>query len=232
VNDHIYLHEIIRTVPGREEPYLASVASVHHDPTRADRGPDANTAFGQFRSVEASGAWPCGINIWEHTWAGQTENLVAQFQDTRRDVAMEEWWNRNLHLRRGGYDRLLIPAEYSPTRADVRAHDVTGEIFVHEIVWLPFGEPARYLERFGAEVVPALKEHGLDLVGAFRVAMRPRQVLTLIGASEWSRLGGLLHAATRDAGLQKWHEYRASTVEQAEELMLIPARHDALAPGR
>ena len=37
MNDHIYLHEIIRTVPGREEPYLASVASVHHDPTRGGR---------------------------------------------------------------------------------------------------------------------------------------------------------------------------------------------------
>jgi hypothetical protein len=143
---------------------------------------------------------------------------------------MEDWWNRNLHLRRCGYDRLLIPAEYSPTRAEVRARGITGEIFLHEIVWLPFGEPPRYLERFAAEVGPALEQHGLDLVGAYRVAMRPRQVLTLIGASEWSSLGRFLDAATRDAGLRKWHEYRASCVEQAEELMLIPARHDALAP--
>jgi hypothetical protein len=157
---------------------------------------------------------------------------VGQFLDAKRDVAMEEWWNRNLHLRRGGYDRLLIPADSSPTRAEVREREITGEIFVHEIVWLPFGEPARYLDRFGAEFAPALEAHGLDLVGAFRVAMRPRQVLTLIGASEWSRLGSLLDAATRDPGLRKWHEYRASTVEQAEELMLIPARHDALARER
>jgi hypothetical protein len=232
VNDHIYLHEIIRTVPGREEPYLASVASVHHDPTRADRSPDANTAFGQFRSVDSSGAWPCGINIWEHDWAGQTENLVAQFQDARRDVSMEEWWNRNLHLRRGGYDRLLLPADYSPTRAEVRERGITGEIFVHEILWLPFGEPARYLDRLAAELLPALDDHGLDLVGAFRVAMRPRQVVTLIGASEWSRLGTLFDAAAREPRLSSWLEYRASCVERADELMLIPARHDALARGR
>jgi hypothetical protein len=52
VNEHIYLHEIIRTVPGREEPYLASVASVHHDPTRANRSRDANRAFGRINVGE------------------------------------------------------------------------------------------------------------------------------------------------------------------------------------
>jgi hypothetical protein len=63
-------------------------------------------------------------------------------------------------------------------------------------------------------------------------AMRPRQVVTLIGASEWTRLGSFLDAATRDLGLRQWHEYRASCVERAEELMVLPARHDALARGR
>ena len=37
MNPNMYLHEIIRTVPGREEPYMASVASLHHDPTRDHR---------------------------------------------------------------------------------------------------------------------------------------------------------------------------------------------------
>jgi hypothetical protein len=230
MNDHIYLHEIIRTVPGREEPYLASVLSLRHDPSRDDR--EAHPPFGQFRTVDASGPWPAAVNIWENTWAGQTEALQRQFQDARRDVSMEAWWNRSLHLRRGGYDRILLPAPYSPTGADLRARSVTGAVFLHEILWLPLGETDRFLAEIEAQLVPALTRHGLDLIGAFRVALRPRQVLTIVGAREWDRLTGYLAAATRDADLRRFLEYRAGIVEHLDELLLIPARHDALATGR
>ena len=226
MNANIYLHEVIYTVPGREEPYMASVASLHHDPTR-DHRMDSG-AVQQFRTVQTSGPWPGVINIWEKTWAGQTEDLVGQFLDTKRDSAMEDWWNRNLHLRRGGYDRLLIPTDYSPSIAELSARDVSGEVFWHEIAWLPFGEPRRYLDTLGERLLPALDEFGLDLIGAYRVAMRPRQVLTIIGARDWSRLGALLDASTSHAGMQQWNAYRASTVDQADELLLLPARHGTL----
>jgi hypothetical protein len=229
VNPNIYLHEIIRTVPGREEPYMASVASLHHDPTR-DHRMDSG-AVQQFRTVPASGPWPGVINIWEKTWAGQTVDLVGQFLDTKRDSAMEDGWNRNLHLRRGGYDRLLIPTEYSPTIAELSARGVTGEVFWHEITWVPFGEPRRYLDRLGEQLLPALPEFGLDLIGAYRVAMRPRQVLTVVGAREWSQFGALLAATRTHPRLEQWTDYRAATVDHADELLLIPARHGTLYPG-
>jgi hypothetical protein len=230
VNDHIYLHEIIRTVPGREEPYLASVLSVHRDPKRGGR--TGRGAFAQFRSVQTSGPWPCAVNIWENTWAGQTEDLLGQFRDTGRDVAMEEWWNRNLHLRRGGYDRLLVPAAFSPALDELVARGVQCEVFWHDIAWLPFGQPLRYLDLVGRELVPALDRLGLVLAGAFRVAMRPRQVLTIIGAPEWQQLAELLSAAQDNSQLATWNTYRTATVERSEEMLLLPARHGPLARGR
>lgn len=230
MNDRIYLHEIIRTVPGREEPYLASVLSLHRDPKRGDR--KGRAAFAQFRSAQTSGPWPCAVNIWENTWAGQTEDLVGQFRDTRRDVAMEEWWNRNLHLRRGGYDRLLVPAAFSPAHADLVSRGVRCEVCWHEIAWLPFGEPLKYLDLVGSELLPALDRLGLVLIGAFRVAMRPRQVLTIIGAPQWRQLTETLSAAQRDPQLAAWTAYRAATAERSEEMLLLPARHDPLARGR
>lgn len=229
MNPNLYLHEIVRTVPGREEPYLASVLSLHHEPARRGRGHDA---FAQFRSVPTSGAWPCGINIWENTWEGQSEDLVRQFEDAKRDRVMEEWWNRNLHLRRGGYDRMLIPAAYSPTLADLESGGVRGEVFLHEILWLPFGEPLRYLDAFERRLLPELARLGLDLVGAFRVAMRPRQVVTILGAREWSGLGRFLDLSGSDPELRGWQDYRASVVSRCEDLLLLPARHGPLAPPR
>ena len=228
MNPNIYLHEIIRTVPGREEPYMASVLSVHSDGARR-RGEQAPGAFGQFRSAGVSGSWPGAINIWENTWSGLARDLKLQFQDAARDTAMEEWWNRNLHLRRGGYDRILIPAPFSPTRADLNARGAHGKAFLHEILWLPFGEPERYLEEFERRLLPAAQQYGLELIGAFQVAMRPRQVLTLMGAAEWAHFGAFLESADTDPALRAWHEYRASCVARAEEVVLIPARHDPLA---
>ena len=203
--------------------------SVHDRSSRAD---GRRSAFAQFRSVPIAGTWPCGINIWENTWAGQAGNLVRQFEDAKRDTAMEEWWNRNLHLRRGGYDRMLIPAPCSPTLADLEARGIRGEVFLHEILWLPFGEPRRYLESLEEQLVPELDGLGLDLVGAFRVAMRPRQVLSVVGARDWSGLAAMLDPARSDSELEHWHTYRAKIVERSETLLLLPARHGPLVAER
>jgi hypothetical protein len=230
VNPHIYLHEIIRTVPGREEAYAASVLSLHHDPTR--QGSAEHRGALQFRSAQTSGAWPCVINIWQNTWAGQASNLVSQFQDRKRDTAMEEWWNRNLHLRRGGYDRILIPAACSPTCEELAQRGARAEVVVHEILWLPFGEPEKYLAELERLLLPAARRCGVELIGAFRVAMRPRQVLTLLGAREWSGLAALLEAAQSDAALREWNAYRSARTARAEELVLLPVRHDPLAGRR
>ena len=60
--------------------------------------------------------------------------------------------------------------------------------------------------------------------------MRPCQALTLIGAREWPQLGAFLAESDRDDDLRAWHEHRTTQVTRCEELVLIPARHDALAP--
>jgi hypothetical protein len=73
-----------------------------------------------------------------------------------------------------------------------------------------------------------LERLGLDLLGAYRVAMRPRQVLTLVGAREWSGLAELAQATRTDPAVAAWDRYRAEVTEQAEEMVLLPARHGPL----
>jgi hypothetical protein len=217
------------TVPGKEEAYMASVLSIRDDPGRADRR--THGAFGQWRTVDSSGPWPGVINVWEEDWDALADDLAAQFHGAQRDVALEQWWNRNVHLRTGGYDRVLVPAPFSPTKAELCAREFTGAIFLHEILYLPFGEPDRYLERL-EQLLPSLARHGVELVGAFQVAMRPRQVVTILGAPAWRDLASFLAAATTEPELRGFSDYRARVVERCDELMLIPARHDAFATGR
>jgi hypothetical protein len=226
MSSHIYLHEVIFTVPGREEPYMASVNSLHYDPVRGREAHVKERFAQQFRSAETSGAFPCVINIWEQSWAKLKGNLAMQFQDRQRDTAMEDWWQRNLHLRRGGYDRVLIPAAYSPDGEALRKRGVRGEVFLHEVVWLPFGEPERYLAELKRQLLPTATKLGVDLIGAYRVAMRPRQVLTLFGARKWSQFARFAGACAEGRELRAWRDYRDSQVARSEELVLLPARHD------
>jgi hypothetical protein len=103
---------------------------------------------------------------------------------------------------------------------------------LHEIIHLPFDEPDRYLDQVEQHLLPGLARHGVELVGAFRVAMRPRQVLTIVGAPTWADLAALLAAMPTDPDLHPFARYRADVVEHVDELMLIPARHDSFATGR
>lgn len=218
----IHLHEIVRTLPGQEEPYMESVASIRNLPGR--EGWQGNFGeFGQFRSVDGAGAAPVVINLWEHDWTSQAEALARQFEDRNRDVAMEDWWNRNLHLRTGGYDRLLVPADYSPDAAALAARDGRGVVFLQEIVWLPWGGVEAWLDDFGRRFLPAAEAHGAHLVGAWRVAMRPTQALTILGFKAWESLAAF--AADLDASTA-----RAEGVRRSEPLVMVPGRRTPLAP--
>lgn len=223
----VYLHEIIRTVPGQEEPYMASVLSVSQMPGRDATGHNARQ-LGQFRTAETSGAWPAVVNLWDYGWSNLAAALARQFGDADRDRPLEDWWNRNLHLRRGGYDRLLVPAACTPDSAGLAAAGVRGRVFLHEILWLPLGAVPGYLAALEQRFLPLARRFDWQLVGAYRVAMRPRQVLTLFAFREWGDLARLLEARDGDAGLRAWFAYRDGLVQQAEELVLLPGRMNPL----
>jgi hypothetical protein len=225
----IYLHEIIRVTPGREEDYMASVLSLGSIPGRKGTAGHAGQ-LGLFRTAEHSGPWPKVVNVWEHHgWGGLTDALSRQFQDTARDSRMEDWWRANTDLRAGGHDRVLLPTPGSRDRAALARDGVRGRVFVHEIASLPLGEAARYLERLEKTLRPAAAPLGWQLVGAYRVAWRPREALTLWALCGWRDLGRLLEA--RDAGhaaLRDWFAYRDGVVRDLDEMVLLPGRLNPL----
>ena len=223
----IYLHEIIRVVPGREEDYMASVLSLGSIPGRKDTGHAGQ--LGLFRTAEHAGAFPKVVNVWEHRgWGGLTNALARQFQDTARDAKMEDWWRANTDLRRGGHDRVLLPTKGTRDAAALARDGVRGRLFVHEIVRLPLGEAERYLERLESELRPAAAAVGWELVGAYRVAWRPREALCLWALREWRDLGRLAEAGTASGPIASWTAYRDRVVADVEELVLLPGRMNPL----
>ena len=225
----IFLHEIIRTVPGQEEPYMASVLSIVEAPSRMEEERDGQ--LGMWRTAEASGPWPKVVNIWQHAgWHTLFQNLRRQFTDVQRDSPMEEWWQSNLHLRTGGYDRVLLATGYSPSGNQAIAEQgIKGRVFLHEIHALPMGEPAGFLDRLGKEFVPAAEGYGWSLVGAYRVAWRPREALTIFAMSEWSDLARLLQSRESDSALKSWFAYRDGIVQNTDEMLMMAGRLNPMA---
>lgn len=224
----IYLHEIIRVVPGREEDYMASVLSLGWLPGRKGTAGHAGQ-LGLFRTAEHSGPFFKVVNIWEHHgWGGLTSALARQFQDTARDSKMEDWWRANTDLRKGGHDRVLLPTPKTRDCAALEREGVRGRVFVHEIVRLPLGETPRYLDHLEGRFQAAAERVGWQLVGAYRVAWRPREVLCLWALREWHALG-LLHEARASTGpLRDFARYREEIAAEVDEMVLLPGRMNPL----
>ncbi len=224
----IYLHEMIRVVAGREEEYMASVLSLGSLPGRKRAGGHAEQV-GLFRAAEHSGAAPLVVNLWEHGgWGSLAAALSRQFEDAERDEAMERWWRANTDLRRGGEDRVLLPTCYTRDRAALARDGVRGRVFLHEIARTALGGVDAYLERLGETLLPAAPRLGWQLVGAYRVAWRPREAVSLWAIEDWPRLGELLSARSSDPRLREWFEYRERVVEEVEEALLLPGRMNPL----
>lgn len=224
----IYLHEIIRVVPGREDDYMTSVLSLGHIPARRRTDVPRFECFGQFRTAQHSGPSPKVVNIWQHEgWNTLTDALARQFQDHRRDDEMEAWWQANTDLRRGGHDRVLLPTAYSRDREGLAADGVRGRVFVQEILKMPLGEPPRYLDRL-RRLLPVFGQRGWDVVGAFRVAWRPCEAIVLWALPDWETLGSLHAGAATDPDLREWAAYKSGIVAQLDEMVLLPGRTNPL----
>jgi len=86
-------------------------------------------------------------------------------------------------MRRGGHDRILIPAHYSPGIAEVVARGIVGyQVFRHDVVGVIPGEARNYLAAVEAELMKLMAGLNVMLVGAFRTALRDDSEVILIWA--------------------------------------------------
>jgi hypothetical protein len=121
-NDCLYLHELIDIVGTGSEAYK------RHTGTRRPSGP-AGTLVGTFQQSGSTGAWPVVVNLWEMAgWDGWAEILEYQYDERRagQPPALRRWWTAAAKLRSGGFDRVLEPAPFCPTRQQLIDRGVRG----------------------------------------------------------------------------------------------------------
>src|SRR4029077_11796427 len=118
----------------------------------------------------STGEWPCVVNLWEMAGCdGWGEILEYQYAPrTGQPPGLRKWWTEATKWRSGGFDRILKPAPWSPTREELIAQGVRGRAFLQEISTCAAGKVDAYLDAVGRDWLPLARGRGLTLAGAWR----------------------------------------------------------------
>jgi hypothetical protein len=150
-----------------------------------------------------------------------------------QDPSLSAWWEVAAGFRRGGVDRILLPAPWSPTVDELTAAGVRGEFYAHELVRLRPGAAKAFLEDVRVQAIAAHEALGLRLVGAFRTAMEDDSECLLLWAipthEEWVELemGG---DATGE--IARWRESCRESALSWKRTLLVEAPTSSLRLGR
>ena len=230
----IHLHEVMDIAPGLEEPYMASVLSLEDDQVSRNIAEGLEERWkrpstSRFRTTDVSGRWPKVVNLAdEGSFETQMDSLRRQFSGAGLAADMEDWWQRNTSLRTHGYDRLLIPSPFTPSRAELVEQGLKGRVFLHEFVRVPWGETQSYMSALERDFLPVASRYQWMLFGAYTIAMDPREILTVFFMREWVHMANLLGARESDAGVKRWFDFREQTIDESEEMVLMPGHNNDL----
>src|SRR5262249_17874142 len=161
--------------------------------------------MGCWKVIGSTNRWPRVVNLWEmdgwDNWAG---TLERQFLPEKKDAQLAPWWSAATKWRSGGFDRILEPTTFSPTRAALAARKLRAWVCVHSIVHLHPGKRDAYLVAVGEQLRPLLEARGLTLMGTYSVPMRSDEALVLWAAPDFRALCNVFAHRHDDAELRHW----------------------------
>lgn len=231
-NPKIYIHELIDIRGHARAKYMHHMTANWSPIGREERG---QLCYGVWGTVGSTGRWPEVVNLWEEEgWDGLARNLERETSHPGlQDPSLASWWAEAAKYRRGGFDRILIPAPWSRTIEELNRDGVRGVFYAHELVTVAAGAARAYLERVRELAVPAYQELGLTLVGAFRTAMRNDSECLLLwaipSAPDWARFES---AQADDARLARWRLATRGLALDWQRTLLVDAPLSPLRMGR
>ncbi len=222
-NDKVYIHEFIEIIGHNRANYM------HH--MTANWSPIAQQArhqlcYGVWGTVGTTRKWPEVVNLWEEDgFAGLAESFRHEFNHpTLQDPALAEWWARAANFRRGGLDRVLVPAPWTRTIEELCADGVRGEVYAHEVIKVRPGTAWDFLEVVRSEALPVLERFAWELAGAWATAMcGDREVLLLWSIPNWEAWAAYEDAQRSDPAVLEWSSRLRETSLRWDRFLLVDA---------
>lgn len=231
-NEKVYIHELVEIRGHARAKYMHHVTANWSPIGQRERD---QLCFGVWGTVGSTGRWPQVVNLWEEPgWDGLARNLARETgHPGMQDPSLAAWWAEAAAYRRGGEDRILRPAPWSPGIESLTRDGVRGEFYAHELVEVVPGGAAEYLERVRALGRDVHAELGLSLVGAFRTALRNDSECVLLwaipSAEHWA---GFERAQEGHVGIARWREVTRELARDWRRTLLVDAPLCPLRIGR
>jgi NIPSNAP protein len=219
-NRCLYLHELIDIVGTGSEAYKEHTG--HLGTGRSDGGAPL---VGTWQQSGSTGTWPLVVNLWEmRGWDHWSEILERQYtRGSGQDPTLRTWWAEATKYRSGGFDRILEPAPFSPTRQQLVDQGVKGRAVLQEIATVKPGRAERYLDAVATRWRPIAQQHGLTLIGAYRTAMRDTEAMLLWNVPDFAVLTRHLATFARDRAVRRWMEHAHTWRVDYRETLLVPS---------
>lgn len=227
----VYIHEFIDIVGHHRAQYMYHMTANWGPVGRAERD---QLCFGVWGVVGSTGRWPQVVNLWEYAdWQALGRNFELELRgDGLQDPSLEAWWSAAAAFRSGGFDRILVAPDWSPSVAD-HAATFTAPApagYVHELVACRPGSAAEALERVRDSGIGAHRDGGLTLAGAFGRAMSDDDECVLLWSfPDW---GTWAASEADDAAAADWRRDQRDIVTGRARILLADAPLSPLRTGR
>jgi hypothetical protein len=227
-NPNLYLHEIIHIVGAGSEPYKQHTAEGWQGRWRSGGA----ELVGMWQQSGSTGDWPKVINLWEMKgWDHWAEILERQYSGEGQPPGLREWWARALAWRSGGHDRILEPADFSPTRQELVDGPVRGKACIQEIATCVPGKVDDYLDAVASRWRPVASRRGLTLAGAWRVTMRDDEAVLLWCLPTLRDYTNHLKDVRTAPATRAWAETARTWRTQYRETLLVPSQWCVVHPA-
>jgi len=230
-NEKVYIHELVEVIGHNRAAYMRHMTANWGRIAREERN---MLCVGVWATVGSTGSWPQTVNLWElDGWRGMAANFRHEFSHAvLQDPSLERWWAEAASLRRGGLDRLLVPAPYTPTLQEALAAGIRGEVYSHELVFLAPGTAPSYLSMLEQEWMPHASRLGLQLLGAYRSAMSDASEAVVVWAIDtWERWADVQVAMEQDPAVEQWRVRARALVRDWRSTLLVDSPLNPLRTG-
>jgi len=181
----VYLHETIDIILHGRAAYMNHMADFL--PTaRKNKG---MLGVGIWGTIGSTDRWPQVVNLWElDGWHGLARSLDHETAPASlEDPAVDRFWEEAAQFRSGGFDRVLLPAPWSPTLQQLIDGKVRGHIYHHFLISCSPGGAPRVIETIGEHLVQ-LRSFEVQLVGVYETAQVNRsEVVAIFALPSWER---------------------------------------------
>lgn len=223
-NDRCYIHEFIDIRGAHRADYMHHMAANWSPMAQEDR---EQQCFGVWAAVGTTGHWPQVVNIWEEPGLdGLARSLTGEnVGKGLQDPKLERWWQEAAEFRRGGFDRVLLPAPWSPTIDQSLAAGVRAEVCAHEIIRVAPGAATAALDLVRDRAIGAYERFGWILAGAWWTTMRDEDEIVVLwalpeGYQAWAAGEA---AQTTDPAILAWRRDMRDLATDWQRILLAAA---------